>query len=187
MNTQPLIIVVAGASSSGKGLVADLLRVHGFTAFELSEPLPRLVPPGIPFQERLDRLSKLYDETGGTILIRALLEKINAHQENAKLAIIGARQQAEVDEITKTLGKPIVIGVYATLDTRFKRSIERARPDGPLTRTDFLTLTFWEYSLGLARILCRADYLLENSGERIEFELSLKKILLNITPPLPEQ
>jgi len=108
----------------------------------------------------------------------------NAFRQHS-IAIIGARQVPEIEIIRQELAEPRIIGVHAPVAARFARVGGRRRPDAPSTFEDFLRLTFWEYGLGLAEIMFRADEIIDNSKSEEEFRATCRELLArNLSSPL---
>lgn len=180
---RPRVIVVVGPSCSGKGVVARRLSALGYRSFELSAGLRSHVPTGLGFEERLAHLSALYRRTRGRVLIDELLPSLREVPRDVPVAIIGARQIPELDELSSHYGEATVIGVYSPTELRFQRAQRRARVDGPATFPDFLRLTFWEYSIGLADLMYRARHLLFNTGAEEDLAAAVDNLLPEQPPP----
>lgn len=178
------VMLVAGPSGSGKSVVARVLARAGFQVFELSRGIQQLLPTTpLSFEGRLSHLSKIYAASSGRVLIDLLLRELRAAFRTHPVAIVGVRQVPEIEVIRAELFPPSIIAVYAPAAIRFGRVGGRARPDAPASFDQFLKLTFWEYSLGLARIMYEADVLLENSASEDDFDRTCTDLLAKGFPP----
>src|SRR5262249_55780639 len=137
----------------------------------------------LTFHARLAHLSKVYKETAGRALIDMLLPDLKSAFSQSSVAIIGARQVPEIDVIGRELSEPRIIGIHAPVTIRFARAGQRRRPDAGATYKDFLRLTFWKYSLGLADLMFRAERILDNSGSEEQFRAVCDELAAKNAPP----
>jgi dephospho-CoA kinase len=186
LKRRPPLVVVVGPSCSGKSTISRALQRAGYSAFELSAPLSRLVPRGLALDERLRTLTALYQRTQGRVLIEDLLPTLQVAARSTPVAVIGARQLPEIDVLSAEMSRPVVIAVYADDATRYQRSQARQRPDGPHTFEQFIHLTYWEYSIGLAAIMRDATSTIHNTSTEQHFELLAEQLVREQLPSLGE-
>lgn len=133
-----MIIGVTGANASGKGEAGIYLKSKGFKYYSLSDILReeaqlRNIEPS---RENLIKLgNKLRGEKGPSVLANLAIKKIE--DKNDSIVIDSIRNPFEIEALRKLNGFTL-IGIDASLETRFKRSIERNRQGDPKTLEEFL-------------------------------------------------
>lgn len=131
-----MIIGLTGSNASGKGEAAQYLKSKGFGYYSLSDILreesKRL---GIePLRENLIKLgNQMRKDKGPAILALLLAEKLLKGRD---YIVDSIRNPAEVETLRKVKGF-FLLGLDASIETRFKRSIERNRAGDAFTLEDF--------------------------------------------------
>ena len=125
---------MTGPNAAGKGEVASYLHQLGFGIVSLSdvvreEALARGLPPE---REHLIRIGNLLREQGGA---GALAERV-LPRLGLRHVVDSIRNPAEVAVLRRAQCFTLV-GVRASLQVRFARSLERARPGDPSTLAQF--------------------------------------------------
>lgn len=104
-------------------------------------------------------------EFGKDIIAKFTVEKIMNEAPNAKVILVdGIRCFEEVEYFKKRGYKVVIVGVYASLKTRFDRILERSRSDDVRTLEEFIERERREISLGLLDVFRSANYLFINEG-----------------------
>ncbi|MEM0057196.1 MAG: AAA family ATPase [Candidatus Geothermarchaeota archaeon] len=118
-------------------------------------------------------------EYGKDIIARFTVEKIVSEMPNAKVILVdGLRCFEEVEYFRKRGYRVVIIGVYASLKTRFNRVLGRGRSDDVKTLEEFIEREKREVSLGLLDVFRRANYLFINEGiSEEEAILDARKLL----------
>ena len=129
-----LVLGLTGPNASGKGEVASYLSHRGFAIHSLSdivrEEAARQGHP--PEREHLIRIGNELRAAGGAgVLAERLLSRLGERD-----AVDSIRNPMEV-EVLRRLPHFQLIGVRASIETRFRRSLDRARPGDPLTVEEF--------------------------------------------------
>jgi dephospho-CoA kinase len=128
------VVGLTGANAAGKSAVAEALRDHGFTLHSLSdivreEAARRGLPPE---REHLIRIGNLLRREGGPgVLARRLLPRLGDRD-----VVDSIRNPAEVATL-RGLRHFVLLGVRASVENRFRRSLRRARPGDPATLEEF--------------------------------------------------
>lgn len=120
---------VIGASGSGKSLLGDILREgYGYNVLSLSSGVRRAAQiEGLvnPTREDLQLLANRYRaEKGDDIFAKMVTE--DPIFQSPKLVLEGARHPGEIQYLQQTYnGVMRVVGIVASLDTRFHRVMNR--------------------------------------------------------------
>lgn len=129
-----VIVGLTGPNAAGKGEAALHLRTLGFTLHSLSdvvrEEAARLGLP--PEREHLIRIGNELRKQGGPgVLAERLLPRIGRRD-----VIDSIRNPAEVAVLRRLEGF-VLLGVGASEELRFRRSLARGRPGDPKTLEEF--------------------------------------------------
>lgn len=131
-----LVIGLTGPNAAGKGEVAACLERQGFAVHSLSdvvrEEAARLGFP--PEREHLIRVGNLLRQQGGAgILAERILPRFTGQD-----VVDSIRNPAEVGVLRRSPGF-FLLGVEASAQIRFARSLARERPGDPVTLEEFLS------------------------------------------------
>ncbi len=149
------IIGLTGANASGKGEAAEYLKSKGFECFSLSDILreeakARRIDPS---RENLIKLgNELRENNGPSVLADLTAKKIRGGKN---YAVDSIRNPFEVKALKK-LNNFKLIGITTSVETRFKRAVDRKRPGDPETLKEFIEKEAQE------NIPSRANQQLEN-------------------------
>lgn len=160
------IVGLTGPNAAGKGEVAAYLRSLGFRVHSLSdvvreEAARRDLPPT---RHHLIRIgNELRGEGGPGVLARRIVERLADRD-----VVDSIRNPAEV-EVLRSLPGFVLVGVTASTELRFERSLARARPGDPTTIEEFRGREDQENRPGahrqqLAATFALADHVLDNDG-----------------------
>jgi len=129
-----LVIGLTGPNAAGKGEVAEHLRRRGFEIHSLSdivreEAARRGLPPE---REHLIRIGNLLRREGGAgVLAGRILPRLRG-----RAVVDSIRSPAEV-AVLRGLPRFLLLGVRASEELRFQRSLARGRPGDPATLEEF--------------------------------------------------
>jgi dephospho-CoA kinase len=172
MVTGKLVIGLSGTIASGKGTVADILKVKGFNYIALSSVIKdELIKKGMPITRitMQDMGNELRSAKGGAALASIALGKFRSY--STPLIIDGIRN---VDEITflRKNSNFVLIGIDAPIELRWKRVQVRNRDSDLLNHDRFIIddardRGFNEPLNGqqVGMCLVQADYLINNDEE----------------------
>jgi dephospho-CoA kinase len=182
MNTKT-VIGVAGMPGAGKSLVTKIagrmaysIVMMGDVIREETEKRGLQLTPGNTGAVML----KLREEEGSAAVARRCISKI----ESAKSRVVvvdGLRSLNEVEEFKRHFEKFVLIAVYASPETRFRRLFRRRRSDDPHGWAAFNERDMRELSVGLGNAIALADYLIINEGTRMETERKILYVLRKAT------
>ncbi|MBS3147243.1 dephospho-CoA kinase [Candidatus Woesearchaeota archaeon] len=134
-----IIIGLTGPIASGKDIVANYLVKKGFSYYSLSQIVrDEADSKGLSkSREILQNIgNELRNKHGNKILAERIINKIDFNKNSV---IDSIRNPGEI-EILKKLGNFLLIGVTASIDTRFKRLLIRNKESDPKTYDEFLRL-----------------------------------------------
>jgi dephospho-CoA kinase len=129
-----LVVGLTGPNAAGKGEVAAYLATLGFTVHSLSDVVrEEAAERGLsPEREHLIRIGvELRRACGPGVLAERILPRL------VPPAVVDSiRHPAEVEVLSRIPGF-LLLGIRASEETRFHRSVARRRPGDPSTMEDF--------------------------------------------------
>jgi dephospho-CoA kinase len=174
-----IVIGLTGPNASGKGEVVTCLRAVGFIPHSLSDVVrEEAARQGLPPQrEHLIRMGNaLRREHGPGVLAARILPRLDERD-----VVDSIRTPAEV-AVLRSLPYFVLVAVDAPVETRFRRSLARARPGDPETLQEFVDRERQENSADpdaqqLRATFALADHVLDNSGSLGDLRSRLQTIL----------
>ncbi len=168
-------LIFVGPSAAGKDTIID--RISAITGAEIistSGQVRRLAKEsGLIDPTRYDLqqfANSMRSQYGEDLFARLAVDECKS-KKNKLLIVNGVRNPAEID----VFDEPIVIGVDATQETRFKRNIARQRHSDPMTWQDFLVCDSQEQGTmdgksGQQNLQClsRAEIIISNNSDSID-------------------
>lgn len=138
------------------------------------------VPLDQPLADRLTAVEAFFTQEGKDFTAGWVIDTLRQWKDESSLhagpvVITGCRFIEEITLLKARLAAK-VIALYTPLGIRYDWAVARQRIDVAYSMEEFLRHSFWEYSLGLARIFFEADHLVQNNGS----EMELYKKLLSI-------
>jgi dephospho-CoA kinase len=179
MMNKKMVIGVCGTLCSGKGIVTEILRSKGCDVTTLGTIVREsLDSKGVETtrEAQQDEGNLLRKEFGGQILAERALKKY-VHSANP-LVIDGIRNIAEI-EYLKEHSRFFLIGVDASLELRWKRSVHRNRDPGHKDYDTFINDDARDRGTNepangqqVGMCLVQADFLIMNDEEYVDLESS---------------
>lgn len=168
-------LIIVGPSSSGKDTIVDrIATMTGAEVVSTSDQVRKLAQEsGLvnPTRNDLQQFANSMRQQYGEDLFARLASKEASNKKNKLLIINGIRNPAEID----TFPNAIVIGVDASKETRFKRTLKRSKPSDPKNWQDFLICDQLEEGTvdgkkGQQNLQClsRADIIIKNETDSID-------------------
>jgi dephospho-CoA kinase len=168
------VIGLVGPTSSGKGAVARILRERGYEYFSLSDMLreearSRGLDPNDTktLQDLGDELRQTF---GAAVLAERTVVKGISRLEDRKIVIDSIRNPAEVRFLREVL-RATIIGIDASVDTRWRRFQDRGRDGNIKTKEQFLAMDGREiqktgdpFKIDVTGCLELADKVIINNG-----------------------
>ncbi len=170
---------MTGANAAGKSVVAAWLAERGFRVHSLSDCVrEEAAARGLPAErEHLIRVgNELRRAEGPGALARRVLPHLGRRD-----AVDSIRNPAEVD-VLRGLERFVLLGVWASEEVRFRRSLLRARAGDPLTIEQFRQREAQENardpdSQQLAATFRLADHVVSNEGDLAALHRALADLL----------
>ncbi len=170
-----MIIGLTGTKASGKGAIADILQSKGFAFSSTSDRVrEEAVSRGLnnyKIKDLQDIGNELRDKNGLGVLVNRTLEKLVGEKN---CVIDGIRNLGEVERL-RSESDFYLIGVDASLETRYQRLVQRARSSDPKDWEGFLAMNKRDLGIGeqntgqqVGLCLELADYLFTNDYNSIE-------------------
>lgn len=178
-----LVLGLTGPNASGKGEVARLLRLRGFTCHSLSdivreEALARGRTTGR--DDLIATGNELRRNGGAGILAQKILGRLSG-----KSLVDSVRNPAEVD-VLRTLPHFVLLGVTAPLEVRFRRAAARSGRGDAVGSPEAFAAKEAEENTGdptaqrLDATFARADRILVNDAGIRELEARLDALLADL-------
>jgi dephospho-CoA kinase len=129
-----LVLGLTGPNAAGKGEVAAYLLERGFALHSLSDIVREEAARrglGCERAQLIQVGNALRKESGPGVLAQRILARLGERD-----VVDSIRNPAEV-QVLRQLRHFVLVGVRASLEGRFRRTLERARPGDPLTLEEF--------------------------------------------------
>ncbi|MGA2680995.1 MAG: AAA family ATPase [Candidatus Bathyarchaeia archaeon] len=182
MNTDKLVVGLAGMPGSGKSLVVDAAHEFGYAIVVMGDIVrEETAKHGLDLtpQNVGKIMLELREEGGNTVVASKCIPKIEG-QESAKVLVDGLRSLYEVDAFKKHFAKFTVVAVHASPETRFNRLFSRRRSDDPDGWAVFRERDIRELNVGLGNVIAMAEQLIVNDNSAADAKFAAKRALERI-------
>ena len=182
MDTDKLVIGLAGMPGSGKSIVVDVAREMGYEIVVMGDVIR---------QETLNRgleltpqnvgkvMLELRQESGNYVIAQKCIPKIEK-QASSKVLVDGLRSLFEADIFKEHFAKFNLLAVHASPQTRFARLSTRRRSDDPTEWKVFQERDMRELGVGLGNVIAMAEQVIVNDNSfehvRAKVKVSLERI-----------
>jgi dephospho-CoA kinase len=182
VDTDKLVIGLAGMPGSGKSVVVDMAREMGYDIVVMGDVIR---------QETLKRgleltpqnvgkvMLELRQESGNFVIAQKCVPKIE-EQASSKVLVDGLRSLFEADIFKEHFTKFSLVAVHASPQIRFNRLSSRGRSDDPAEWKVFLERDMRELGVGLGNVIAMAEQVIvnDNSFEYVKAKVkaSLERI-----------
>jgi dephospho-CoA kinase len=182
MNTEKLVVGLAGMPGSGKSLVVETAHAEGYAVVVMGDVVREetrkrgleLNPKNIG-----KVMLELRKEGGASVIADKCIPKIE-QQESGKVIVDGVRSLSEVEAFKKHFSNFSLIAVHASPETRFKRLYHRRRSDDPDGWGLFDERDMREIGVGLGNAIAMAEHLIVNEDRKGVTRGVVKKIMWRI-------
>jgi dephospho-CoA kinase len=172
-----MIVLLVGMPGSGKEEFKKVAMELGWEVVSMGDVVRNYTTSlGLELNEKnVGSVASRERETKGMdIWARRTLEKI----KNKKTVVDGIRNREEVEFFKKNLGEKLVlVAILSSEKTRFKRIINRGRPDDVKNIEEFEERDRRELSWGLGNVISKSDYFIVNEGTLEEFKEKVRSFL----------
>ncbi|MHA1383504.1 MAG: AAA family ATPase [Candidatus Helarchaeota archaeon] len=171
---------LVGMPGSGKSEIIKVGKELGFTVVAMGDVIrDDLKEKGIEITPKnmgkyAIEIRKRY---GMDIVAKRTYEKISKLKIDT-IIIDGLRNYEEVEYFKSKIKNFYIIAVFSSQKTRFNRLKERKREDDSIKWEVFLERDEREISMGIAKLIALADYMLNNEEELKIVQEKFKNILL---------
>ena len=164
------ILGVIGLPASGKSQVT----IMGRCLF-----IPNIVMGDIVRAEGID--PETVDDGARDLIINQTVDKIREIKDTETVIVDGLRCRTEVQRLRDEFGDDLItIGILSSDRSRYKRTIERSRPDDAKTPEEFQKRDEREKNWGTTEILSDADIIISNTNDIKDFQRDILSVLWNI-------
>jgi dephospho-CoA kinase len=182
MNTDKLVIGLAGMPGSGKSLVVETARELGYAIVVMGDVIR---------QETLKRgleltpqnvgkvMLQLREEGGNYVIAQKCIPKIE-EQTSKKVLVDGLRSLYEADTFKAHFAKFTLVAVHASPENRFNRLFCRGRSDDPHDWEVFHERDMRELSVGLGNVIAMAEQMIVNDNSVEQVKAKAKETLQRI-------
>jgi dephospho-CoA kinase len=182
MNTEKLVVGLAGMPGSGKSLVVETAHAEGYAVVVMGDVVREETRRrGLELNPKnIGRVMlELRKEGGASVIADKCIPKIE-QQESGKVIVDGVRSLSEVEAFKKRFSNFSLIAVHASPETRFKRLYHRRRSDDPDGWGLFDERDMRELGVGLGNAIAMAEHLIVNEDPKGVTRGVVKKIMWRI-------
>jgi dephospho-CoA kinase len=182
MNTEKLVVGLAGMPGSGKSLVVETAHAEGYDVVVMGDVIrEETTKRGLKLNPKNigKVMLKLRKEGGASVVADKCIPKIE-QQKSGKVIVDGVRSLSEVEAFKKCFPNFSLIAVHASPETRFKRLYHRRRSDDPDGWGLFHERDMRELGVGLGNAIAMAEHLVVNEDRKYDTIVAVKKIIRRI-------
>jgi len=186
-----IVVGLTGPIASGKDIASEVLKEKGFSYYSLSRRVREEAKSrGLePTRETLQNVGdSLRAEFEGAVLAERTAD-IFKITPNPLILVDSIRNPAEIEYLRREFNAKI-IGITASVETRFKRSLQRNRQSDPKTFEEFRKAARRDQGLyqdkhgqQVNECLTLSDVVIENEGTAEELIEKVNKILRRFANP----
>jgi dephospho-CoA kinase len=179
MNSDKLVVGLAGMPGSGKSLVVKTAQEEGYAVVVMGDVVREETKKrGLELNPKnMGKVMLELRETGGnSIVAERCIPKI-LQTESGKVIVDGLRSLSEADAFKAHFPEFSLVAVHASPETRFNRLYRRRRSDDPDGWELFRERDRRELSVGLGNAIATAEYLIVNENSKDETEARVRETL----------
>jgi len=179
MNTQKLVVGLAGTPGSGKSLVVETAVEMGYGVVVMGDVIREETQKrGLELNPKNigKVMLELRKRGGDSAIADKCIPKIEQH-ESEKVIVDGVRSLSEVEAFKKCFSNFSLIAVHASPETRFNRLYHRRRSDDPDGWELFKERDMRELGVGLGNAIAMAEHLIVNEDGKDDTRAAVKKII----------
>ncbi|MCW4008215.1 MAG: AAA family ATPase [Candidatus Bathyarchaeota archaeon] len=179
MNTNKIVVGLAGMPGAGKSLVVETARALGYAVVVMGDVVREETQlRGLPLTpENVGKVMLELREKGGpSVIAEKCIPKVE-QQKSSKVIVDGIRSLSEVEAFKAHFSKFSLIAVHASPEARFHRLFSRRRSDDPDGWEVFHERDMRELSVGLGSAIAMAEYIIVNENKKEETIVKVKETL----------
>ena len=173
------LIVTAGMPGSGKDELVEVARSIGLATLKMGDLVrDETRRRGLALTNaNLGRIaSEEREKHGPGVWAQRALPKLT----ETRMLVDGCRSDSEVTVFRHNFGDLFVLGIFASVDTRFRRLTKRGRGDDSNDLQEFYDRDRRELKWGIGNALALADGMLVNEGPLEDFRREARRVLETI-------
>ena len=177
---QRRLILLTGMAGSGKTTLSGIIRESGLRVVTMGDVIRDLAKQqGLdPTPENMGHLAEEIRKGGPDAVARSCVEMLKSGPDGLTV-VDGIRSLAEV-EAFKDNFDVVLIALWASPLSRFKRLTRRGRSDDPKTWEEFKEREHRELGFGIGEAIASSDYIIKNddgiSGLKPAFDEIMEQI-----------
>src|SRR3989304_6890292 len=182
MNTQKLVVGLAGTPGSGKSLVVETAVEMGYGVVVMGDVIREETQKrGLELNPKNigKVMLELRKRGGDSAIADKCIPKIEQH-ESEKVIVDGVRSLSEVEAFKKCFSNFSLIAVHASPETRFNRLYHRSRSDDPDGWELFKERDMRELGVGLGNAIAMAEHLIVNENRRDDAKSKVRAALRRV-------
>ncbi len=182
MDTDKLVIGLAGMPGSGKSIVVDVAHEMGYAIVVMGDVIRQeTLKRGLELtpQNVGSVMLELRKESGNYVIAQKCVPKIE-EQRSLKVLVDGLRSLFEVDIFKEHFAKFSLVAVHASPQTRFSRLSNRRRSDDPAEWKVFQERDMRELGVGLGNVIAMAEHVIVNDNSFEHVKAKVKESLERI-------
>jgi len=182
MNTDKLVIGLAGMPGAGKSLAVETAQQEGYAVVVMGDVIREETQKrGLALNPKnMGKVMLELRKTGGnSVIAEKCIPKI-LQQKSRKVIVDGLRSMHEADAFKAHFVKFSLMAVHASPETRFYRLHRRGRSDDPDDWEVFHERDARELSVGLGYVIAVAECLIINENSREKTRTKVKEALRRV-------
>jgi dephospho-CoA kinase len=179
LNTDKLVVGLAGMPGSGKSLVVEAARELGYDIVVMGDVVRQeTTQRGLPLTPANvgKVMLELRAQGGNYVIAQKCIIKIT-EQKKSKVLVDGLRSLYEADIFKENFSKFTLVAVHASPETRFLRLKNRRRSDDPTDWNVFHERDTRELSVGLGNTIALSEQIIVNDNSLEHLKAKVKEAL----------
>ena len=178
------VIILTGMPGSGKSTAAIEFQKLKVPVIGMGDAVRKeMRRRGIEINNRSIRLfsKRMTKEHGNKYVIDLVKKELMEVFKNTNIAVLdGSRRMSEVEEVKKEGYKPIILGIIADKQVRFRRIVKRKNESDFSSYSEFEWREKQELGYGIAEVIASADYYIDNMRSKGVFLEDIKRFLSKV-------
>lgn len=156
------LILLTGMAGSGKTTLSGIIRESRLRVITMGDVIRELAKQkGLePTRENIGHLAEEIRKEGQEAVARRCVEMLK-REPDCLIVVDGIRSLAEVDAFKEEFDV-VLIALWASPLSRYKRLTRRGRSDDPKTWEEFKDREYRELGFGIGDAIASSDYMIKN-------------------------
>jgi len=182
MNTDKIVVGLAGMPGSGKSLAVETARELGYSVVTMGDVVrDETAKRGLELTpQNVGKIMLLLREEGGNrVIADKCIPKIES-QTSKKVLVDGLRSLHEVEAFKAYFAQFSLLAIHCPPETRFHRLFNRHRSDDPTVWEVFHERDRRELNVGVGNVIAMAERMVVNDNGVSQFKAKVKENLARI-------